>query len=274
MNRKTVAISTVVLSALAAISFAQINQAYGQAQQSAQQQQNAQQQNSPEQQRIQEREQQRAQMRERMQQQSQLQGQQGAQAQQLNQQEEQHFLMHCASDNQFEIQAGQYIEQRAQDQQVKQLAQRLVQDHQRAQQQLEQVAKQMNINISQQMMPVQQAVWQELQQKQGPALERSFTFCQVGDHEKDILENQYVAEHAQNPQVKQFAQQQIPVLQEHLRLAMQAAEQFVPQATQAGAMMRGQMQPGMNRTRSNTGAGTSGGTSGSQNPNNPGPGSR
>ena len=83
---------------------------------------------------------------------------------------------------------------------------------------------------------------QELQQKQGPALERVFIFGIVGDYEKDLLVAQWQAEHEQNPQLKQYAQQQIPVLEEHLRLARQCAEQWVSQAPQAGERMRGQQQ--------------------------------
>ena len=262
--KKTIAISAAVLTAAAAVSFGQLNEAYKQAQQSVQAQQN------PQDQQYQQRQQQRRQQIEQSrQEQDRLQG--GAQNAGDSMDEQRHFLMHSASDNQYEIQAGQFVEQHAQNQQVKQLAQRLVQDHQRAQQQLQQIARQMNVNISQQLMPVQQAMWDELQKKHGQFLERSFTFEQVGDHEKDVLENQWVAEHAQSPQIKQFAQQQVPVLQEHLRLAMQAAEQFVPQAAQAGAQMRGTRDTGTNSSGSSH---TSGGTSGGQNPNDTGRTSR
>ena len=166
--------------------------------------------------------------------------QQQQQAQQQDpQMEQQEYVRHCASDNQFEIQASQFVEQRTQDQQIKQVAQRFAQDHQRAQQQLQQVAQQLNIQITDQLLPVQQAKLEELQKKQGQSLDREFVFGQVADHHKDILENEYQSAHAENPQIKQFAQQQVPVLREHLRLAMQAAEQYVPEAREAGERIRG-----------------------------------
>src|SRR5581483_7954461 len=58
---------------------------------------------------------------------------------------EQHFIQMASSDNNFEIQLGQMVAQKAQDQRVKELAQRIVQDHQKAEQQLKQVAQQMGI---------------------------------------------------------------------------------------------------------------------------------
>ena len=180
------------------------------------------------------------------------------QAQQLQQQQEEQGPQHvqkcireASSDNLYEIQAGQFVEQRAQDPQVKQFAKRLVQDHQQAEQQLQQAAQQAGVQVSEQLSPVSQAKLQELQQKQGPALERAFVFCQVGDHETDILMAQWQAEHEQAPQLKQYAQQQIPVLEEHLRMGRQIADQWVPQARQAGQRMRGteqqQQQQNINR---------------------------
>ena len=177
------------------------------------------------------------------------------QAQQLPQQEEQgpqhvqKCIREASSDNLYEIQAGQFIEQRAQDPQVKQLAQKLIQDHQQAEQQLQQAAQQLGIQVSQQLSPVHQAKLQELEQKQGPALERTFVFGTVGGHETDILTAQWQAEHEQAPQLKQYAQQQIPVLEEHLRMARQVADQWVPQAHQAGEHMRGTQQQQQNINR-------------------------
>ena len=156
------------------------------------------------------------------------------------QQEQQEFVKEAASGNQMEIQEGQLAEQRAQDPQVKQLAQRLVEDHQKAQQQLQQVAQQLGVTISEQLMPVHQAMLQSIQRKQGRDFERCFSFGQVADHTKDILEYQYAAEHAQNQQLKQYAQQQIPTLREHLHMARQAAEVFVPEARTAGERIRGE----------------------------------
>lgn len=157
--------------------------------------------------------------------------------QQMNADE--HFLKDAAADNQFEIQAGQFMEKQAQDPQVKQLAQRLVQDHERAQQQLEQVARGLNLPLPTQPEQWQQEKLQAMEQMHGQPLEMDFAFGQVGDHTTDLLKYQYEAEHGQNAQVKQYAEQTIPVLQEHLQLAEQASQQWVPQARTAGERMQG-----------------------------------
>jgi putative membrane protein len=153
--------------------------------------------------------------------------------------EEQHFIQEVASDNMFEQRLGQMVEQKAQDPQIKKLAQKLAQDHQKAEQQLQPIAQQMGITLSQELNPVHQAMLQEMQKKQGQQLERAFAFHTVGEHQTDILMFQYVAQHAPDQQVKQYAQEQIPTLREHMMLAQQCSEQFVPEARTAGEHMRG-----------------------------------
>ena len=156
-----------------------------------------------------------------------------------NKESDEHFIKEASGDNQLEIQAGQMVAQQAQNQQVKQLAEKLVQDHQQSQQQLQQLAQQMNMQLPTELNAVQQAKLQEMQKHHGEAMERAFAFDQVGDHTKDILCFQYEAEHAMSPELKQFAQKNIPVLEEHLRMAREASEQWVPEARMAGEHLRG-----------------------------------
>ena len=152
---------------------------------------------------------------------------------------DQEFVKDEAVGNQFEIQLAQFIQQKAQEESVKKLAQQIIQDHQRAQEQLQQVAQSMQMQLPQQLDEIHQAKLQKMQQKQGRDLEACYTFAQVGDHQREILMHRYEAENAQNPQVKQYAQQTIQPLEHHERLAWQAAETFVPQARQAGERIRG-----------------------------------
>ena len=165
---------------------------------------------------------------------------------------------------------AQFIQQKAQDEQVKKLAQQIIQDHQKAQEQLQQVAQSMQMQLPQQLDQIHQAKLQKMQQKQGRDLEACYTFAQVGDHQREILMHRYEAENAQNPQVKQYAQQTIQPLEHHSQMAWQAAEVFVPQARQAGERIRGtgaeirdtvRDATGGTSSGTGTGTGTSGGTS-------------
>ena len=153
---------------------------------------------------------------------------------QVDQQFEQDWVKHAMSGNQFEIQLGQLVGQKAQDPQVKQLAQRLVQDHQKAADQLRQVAQQMNVPVSEELMPPHRAKLEAYQQKQGAQLELGFIFGTIGGHVKDLLEYQFVAQNAQSQQLKQYASQTIPHLRDHLRMAQRISPVSMGEARTAG----------------------------------------
>lgn len=167
-------------------------------------------------------------------------GREGRQAEDMKMNADQHFVKEASADNQFEIQLSQMVEQQAQEPQVKELAQKLVQDHQQAQQQLQEIAQGMNMQLPTQLEPWQQDKLQAMQQKHGKHLEMHYVFGQVGDHTTDLLSYQYEAEHGQNEKIKEYAEKAIPVLQRHLEMAQQAAQQWVPQARTAGEHERGQ----------------------------------
>jgi putative membrane protein len=188
-------------------------------------------------------------------------------ADQAAQNPDQEFVKDEAVGNQFDIQLAQFIQQKAQDEQVKKLAQQIIQDHQKAQEQLQQVAQSMQMQLPQQLDPIHQAKLQKMEQKQGRDLEACYTFAQVGDHQRAILMHRYEAENAQNQQVKQYAQQTIQPLERHSQMAWQAAETFVPQARQAGERIRGTGTEIRDTVRDATGDKSTGtGTSGSTSP--------
>jgi len=142
---------------------------------------------------------------------------------QIDQQFEQDFVKHAYSGNLFEVQLGQLVNDKAQDPQIKRIAQRLVDDHRQANDQLKQVAQQMNVQVSDELMPVHQAKLQHFQQKQGNQLELGFLFSQIGHHTAELLEYQFVAQNAQNPQLKQYAAQCVPKLRDHAQMLLQIA---------------------------------------------------
>jgi len=134
--------------------------------------------------------------------------------------EQRDFVREAASGNTMEIQAGQFVAEHTQNPQVKQFAQTLVQDHQKAQQQLKQAAQQASVQITaDEITPVHKAMIQELQQKNGKDLDRAFIFGAVGDHRKDILAYSYASQNLQNAQLKQYATQNLAVLQKHYQEA-------------------------------------------------------
>jgi putative membrane protein len=180
--------------------------------------------------------------------------------QRATQQDDQEFIKAASAGNNFEIQPSQYVQQRSQDQEVKELAQKLAEDHQQAQQQLREVAQQSGVTLEDRLMPAQQAKLEEFQKKQGPELDRAFIFCNVGDHHKGIMEYSWAARNAQNSQLKQYCEQTLPHLQEHLRRVDQVASSVlgINEAQTASERIRGEGQSSTPTTPGSITPGSSG----------------
>jgi putative membrane protein len=124
-----------------------------------------------------------------------------------------------------EVALGQLAEQNAGSQQVKDFGQRMVTDHSRANQKLQQIAQTQNITLPSAPDSKDQAVQRRLSGLKGAAFDAAYTQDMVKDHRQDIAEFQHEAQSGQDPALKAFAQQTLPILQQHLQLAEAASSQ-------------------------------------------------
>ncbi|HVX84775.1 MAG TPA: DUF4142 domain-containing protein [Phycisphaerae bacterium] len=135
------------------------------------------------------------------------------------QEEQKEFVHEAASGNNMEVQVGQFVAAHTQNAQTKQLAQTLVQDHTRSQEQLKQAAQKAGVAFDDSLTPEHQAMLAELEKKSGKELDREFAFSAIADHHKDILEFTYASKNLPNSFLKQYASLSLPVLQKHLHMA-------------------------------------------------------
>jgi len=187
-------------------------------------------------------------------------GQAGARAGQ-SQNMDQKFVECAATMDQFEIQAAKLAERQASDDQIKQFARMITQDHEQSSQKLQQAAQQAGIQVSQQLKPAQQAMLQELQQMQGQEFDRAWLYGNVAGHTVAVLKFRDAAREGQNEQIKQFAQQTLPTLQKHLQHAQELAQ--FDSAQQAGASERASDRSKLDRSSSDRATDRSSGRTGS-----------
>jgi putative membrane protein len=131
------------------------------------------------------------------------------------------FMDNAAQTNLAEIQEGQLAEQKTSSPQVRQLAQMMVRDHEQMNQQLEQLAQQDGVTLPKQPDRHERHQLQELKRLSGAQFDRTFAQDQIKDHEVAIQKFQRAAQTLTDPQVKELAQQSIPILQKHLQMARQ-----------------------------------------------------
>lgn len=133
------------------------------------------------------------------------------------------FIKEAYQGNQLEVQMGQLAQQQAQNQEVKTLAQTLVKDHQMANQKLQPIAQQKNIQLSQTLDQKHQQHLQKLQGKSGAEFDKMFVQHAIKDHKKGISKYEKCSQEVQDQQLKAYVDEVLPKLRNHLQMAQSAA---------------------------------------------------
>jgi putative membrane protein len=133
------------------------------------------------------------------------------------------FVMKAAQGGLAEVQLGQLATQKASSDEVKQFGQRMVDDHSKANDQLKQLATQKGIAIPDQLSSKDAATKARLEKLSGEQFDRAYMHDMVTDHTKDVSEFRTESKTAKDADVKNFASQTLPTLQEHLKQAQKVA---------------------------------------------------
>jgi putative membrane protein len=145
------------------------------------------------------------------------------------------FAMMAAEGELAEVQLGKLAADRASAPEVKQLAQRLVQDHTKGNQELLAIAETKDISVPKSLDGVHEDVVKLFSRLDGAQFDQAFLRYQVMHHEKDVAAFTLQAKEGGDPELKAFAAQQLPVLQEHLQqvrtLAARHAAGKAPEVT-------------------------------------------
>jgi putative membrane protein len=133
--------------------------------------------------------------------------------------QDEEFAQKAATGGQAEVEMAKMAMDRASRDEVKQFAQRLISDHQQANQQLDSIASRKDLDLPKMMPTEAQEAHDKMMKLSGAAFDKAFLQHAVQDHQKDIAEFQKAATSVSDNDLKQFASQTLPTLQEHLRMA-------------------------------------------------------
>lgn len=129
------------------------------------------------------------------------------------------FVQEAAVGGMAEVDLGHLAEQKAANPQVKQFGARMVQDHTTANAQLTAVATGKGATLPQQLDQHHAQLRDRLSHLSGAEFDRAYIKEMVEDHDKDVKEFQQQAQTGHDADIKSFAAQTLPVLQEHDRMA-------------------------------------------------------
>lgn len=129
---------------------------------------------------------------------------------------DQEFVDFAAQTDMTEANLGQYAASHAAGQGVKDYAQMLVTDHTNDYTQLTSAAQKASLNVPKGLDATHEKMIAPLEKMEGAAFDRRYVQEMISGHEHAIAVYQKEAESAQNPDIKSYASQALPVLQKHL----------------------------------------------------------
>jgi putative membrane protein len=128
------------------------------------------------------------------------------------------FVREAGSAGLAEVRMGGLAQQNSQDQMVKDFGQRLVNDHSKANEQLTRIASEKGLEMPTTMSANNERVIEHLSSLNGAEFDRTCKRHAIEAHEKAIRLFK-AAHNSKDPQIRTFADETLPILQEHLRMA-------------------------------------------------------
>ena len=133
------------------------------------------------------------------------------------------FVKKAAQGNLAEVELGKLATEKASSDEVKKFGQRMVDDHSKANDQLKQVVSKAGVTVPDKLSPKDQATKDRLSKLSGEQFDAAYMRDMVKDHTKDVAEFRRESQSAKNDEVKKFAAQTLPTLQDHLQQAKSIA---------------------------------------------------
>jgi putative membrane protein len=141
------------------------------------------------------------------------------------------FVMKAAQGGMAEVELGNLAKEKAQSDQVKQFAQRMVDDHGKANKELKSIAQQKGITLPTSLPAEEQKTKDKLSSLSGEQFDHAYMQHMLMDHKKDVAEFKKASTTCKDNDIKEFAGKTLPTLQDHLKEAQQIA---VPSSKTAG----------------------------------------
>jgi putative membrane protein len=130
------------------------------------------------------------------------------------------FIQDQLEDGQAEVNLGKIASERATHPQVKEFAQMMVQDHQKAGEELRQTASAANVTPSAEADDEHKDIQEELSKLTGNEFDRRYIQVMIDEHQEAVNELEGKQD-AENMQVRQWASKTLPTVRQHLERARQ-----------------------------------------------------
>jgi putative membrane protein len=138
------------------------------------------------------------------------------------------FVLEAASGGAMEVELGRMAASQASSDDVKKFGQRMVDDHSKANNDLSALAQKKNITVPAAMKRSHQATKDHLAKLNGAAFDKAYMQHMVADHVKDVRAFERESKMGKDADIKAWAGQVLPTLQDHLKQAKHVASAVGP----------------------------------------------
>lgn len=128
------------------------------------------------------------------------------------------FVHEAAIGGRSEVELGRLAEQKGSEP-VKAFGRRMVEDHTKANQQLASIAQAAHMPLPDGLDADHRTMQSELNKLSGAAFDRAYMQGQLDDHQATVQLFEYEIDSGQDPQLRNFAVQYLPVFMDHLEMA-------------------------------------------------------
>ncbi len=129
------------------------------------------------------------------------------------------FIKEAAEGGMAEVELGQLATEKASSDKVKKFGERMVDDHGKANDQLKQLAASKGVDLPSEPDAKAKATKERLSQLSGEQFDKAYMAEMLRDHKKDVAEFRHESKSARDSEVKNFASETLPTLQDHLKEA-------------------------------------------------------
>ena len=129
------------------------------------------------------------------------------------------FVKKAAKVGLAEVELSQLALEKTSNPEVKQFAQHIVEDHQRANSELQQLAQGKGIEVPDEMSAQHKVTKGRLSKLSGAEFDRAYMKAMVKDHQESIKDFEKQAKSGKDAELKDWAAQTVPVLQKHSQMA-------------------------------------------------------
>jgi putative membrane protein len=124
-----------------------------------------------------------------------------------------------------EVQLGELAKQKAGSQGVRDFGERMVTDHQKANDDLKQIVQKKGAILPATVSHHETSTLEHLQKLSGAEFDKAYVSDMVRDHKKDVKDFEKASQNLSDPDLKAFAEKTLSVIQEHLSIAQNLESQ-------------------------------------------------